>query len=198
MEESHRRGIPGLDWQQDLDHGWFARGAQALNGKWVYKVKRDQNGKITRFKARWVVKGYEQEYGINYDQTYARVVKNMSWRSLIAIAAQYDFEIEQMDVVTAFLYGEITEEIYVEFPIGFNKDRKVCKLLKGLYGLKQAPRLWEQKRKEAFHKLGFELLDSDYCVYNTLCGLSRITIATFVDDFLLIRPLLTKVNNLKI
>src|ERR1700722_8247443 len=119
----------------------FPRGAQTLNSKWVYKVKRDQNGTITRFKARWVVKGYEQEYGINYDQTYAGVVKNMSWRSLMAIAAQYDFEIEQMDVVTAFLYSEITEEIYVEFPIGFNNDQKVCKLLKGLYSLKQAPRL---------------------------------------------------------
>ena len=54
------------------------KGAQALNSKWVYKVKQDQNGKITRFKARWVVKGYKQEYGINYNQTYARVVKNMS------------------------------------------------------------------------------------------------------------------------
>ena len=116
----------------------------------------------------------------------------------MAIAAQYDFEIEQMDVVTAFLYSEITEEIYVEFPIGFNNDRKVCKLLKGLYGLKQAPRLWEQKRKEAFHKLGFEPLDSDNCVYNTPRGLSGITIATFVDDFLLIGPSLTEVNNLKI
>ena len=78
-----------------------------LTGKWVFKVKRGKNGEVLYYKARWVVKGYLQQYGVNYDQTFTAVVKPMAFRALFTIAIYYDFKIEQMDVKTAFLYRPI-------------------------------------------------------------------------------------------
>lgn len=83
------------------------RGHCPLGGKWVYKVKRDVDGNIATFKARWVVKGYLQQFGIDFDQTFAAVVKPTAFRVWFAIAASYDLDIDQMDVKTAFLYGLI-------------------------------------------------------------------------------------------
>ncbi len=82
-------------------------GHKLLSGKWVFKIKRDVNGDIAWFKARWVVQGYLQQYRVDFDQTYAAVVKPMAFRVLFAIAAYYDFDIDQMDMKTAFLYGFI-------------------------------------------------------------------------------------------
>ncbi|KAI0990985.1 hypothetical protein K3495_g17202, partial [Podosphaera aphanis] len=82
---------------------------RVLRGKWVYKLKRGPNGEISRYKARWVVRGFEQEEGLDYNETFASVVKPMSYKSLFAIAAALDLECEQMDVKTAFLYGKIEE-----------------------------------------------------------------------------------------
>ena len=87
-----------------------------MRGKWVYKLKRGPDGHVVKHKARWVVKGFEQQFGIDYDQTYAAVVKPMSYKVLFALAAQYDWEIEQMDVKTAFLHGELQETVYMEQP----------------------------------------------------------------------------------
>ena len=119
-------------------------GHKSLGGKWVYKIKRDVNGDIARFKARWVVKGYLQQYGVDFDQTFAAVIKPMAFRVLFAIAAYYDLDIDQMDVKTAFLYGLIDQLIYVEMPKGTETNATrdmICKLQKALYGLKQSPRL---------------------------------------------------------
>lgn len=116
-----------------------------FRGKWVYQVKRDVDGNIARFKARWVVKSYLQQYKVDFDQTFAAVVKPIAFRVLFAIAAFYNLDINQMDVKTAFLYGLIDQLIYVEIPKGTESESNqnmVCKLLKALYSLKQSPRLW--------------------------------------------------------
>ncbi len=92
------------------------------------------------------MRGFEQQYGIDYDETFASVVKPMSYKALFAIAAALDLEIHQMDVKTAFLYGDIDEEIFVEQPEGLgNGSDQVCKLNKALYGLKQSPRMLKLK-----------------------------------------------------
>ena len=78
-----------------------------LASKWVFKVKRGKDGEVLRYKARQVVKGYLQQYGVNYDQTFAAVVKPIAFRALFAIAAYYNLKIEQIDVKTAFLYRPI-------------------------------------------------------------------------------------------
>lgn len=112
-------------------------GKHTLQGKWVYKLKRGKDGEITRFKARFVVRGFEQKDGIDYHETFASVVKPMSYKMIFAIAAALDLELEQMDVKTAFLYGSVKEEIYVTQPQGFDDNSgRVFRLRKALYGLK--------------------------------------------------------------
>ncbi len=133
-------------------------GHRSLSEKWVFKVKRDVNGPIARFKARWVVKGYLQQFGIDFDQTFAAMVKLMAFRVLFAIAAYYDLDINQKDIKTAFLYGLIDQLVYVQIFKGLENSTnrgKVCKLLKALYRLKQVPKLWyERLSKFLFEKLG--------------------------------------------
>ena len=80
----------------------------------MYKIKRNADGEIVRFKARWVVRGFEQREGVDYTETFASVVKPMSYKALFAIVAAYDLKLEQMDVITAFLNGNVEENIYVE------------------------------------------------------------------------------------
>lgn len=156
-----------------------------LRGKWVYKHKTGAENEITRHKARWVVRGFEQISGIDYFETFASVVKPMSYKVLFNIAAARDLEIEQMDVKTAFLYGKIEEEIYVEQPTGLDDGTgRVCRLKRALYGLKQAPRVWFQTLSDFLATLGFEPISADSGVF--VCRKTGIFIAVYVDDLLLV------------
>lgn len=117
--------------------------AYALGGKWVYKIKRGPQGEVARYKARWVVRGFEQREGIDFNETFASVVKLMSYKAIFVLTAALNWELEQMDVKIVFLYGNVEEVIYVTQPTGFEVDnkRKVCRLKKALYGLKQSLRV---------------------------------------------------------
>jgi len=107
-----------------------------LSGKWVYKIKRKADGSEL-FKARWVVRGFEQQYGVNFDETYSSVVKSSSFKTMFAMMAHHDLECEQMDVVTAFLNAPLHETVFVEQPTGYEQaGGLVCLLLRALYGLK--------------------------------------------------------------
>ena len=94
----------------------------------MFKIKRDTHGTITKHKAQWVVKGFEQRFGIDYNQTYAAVIKPMSYKVLFVLAAFYNLHIEQMDVIMAFLYGELSKVIYIVQPLSFEDEdwAKVC------------------------------------------------------------------------
>jgi hypothetical protein len=108
----------------------------------VYKYKCGSNSKILQYKLRWVVRGFKQQEGLNYYKTFTLVVKPMSYKLLFAITAANDLKIEQMDIKTAFFYGDIDTKIYIEQPEGIAAIRelyKVYKLNKALYGLKQSP-----------------------------------------------------------
>lgn len=165
-----------------------------LPGKWVFKRKRNAHGSVTRHKARWVVKGYNQVYGIDYNETFASVVKPMSYKALFAVAASQDYEIEQMDVTTAFLYGEVEEEIYVEQPDGYDDGTgRVCKLNKALYGLKQSPRVWYGTLASFLTSVGYAPLDSDQAVFHK----DKTFIAIYVDDLLIMRPDMAEIQQLK-
>ncbi len=132
-----------------------------------------------------MVKGYLQQFGIDFDQTFASMVKLMAFRVLFAIAAYYDLNIDQMDVKIAFLYSLIDQLVYVQIPKGLEDSTnrgKVCKLLKALYGLKQAPRLWYKTlSKFLLEKLGFSRINADHSIFVTSAGIHRPIISTFVD-----------------
>jgi len=114
-----------------------------IGTKWVFRNKMDENGNIVRNKARLVAKGYNQEEGIDFDETYALVARLEAVWLLLAYACMYNFKLSQMDVKSSFLNGFLNEEVYVSQPPGFEDHlypNHVFKLKKALYGLKQAPR----------------------------------------------------------
>ncbi|KAH9647728.1 hypothetical protein KPL70_025300 [Citrus sinensis] len=121
------------------------RGRKAIGNKWVYKIKRDGNNQVERYRARLVVKGYAQKEGIDFNEIFSPVVRLTTVRIVLAMCATFDLHLEQLDVKTAFLHGELEEEIYMLQLEGFaetGKENLVCKLKKSLYGLKQAPMCW--------------------------------------------------------
>ena len=123
-------------------------GSKPIGCKWIFKRKMKVDGTIDKFKARLIAKGFTQKEGIDYFDTYAPVARIASIRVLLALASIYKLVIHQMDVKTAFLNGELEEEVYMKQPEGFvikGQENKVCKLIKSLYGLKQAPKQWHQK-----------------------------------------------------
>lgn len=169
---------------------------QIVTCRWVLKHKRDQFARITRLKARLVARGFSQIYGIDYLDTYAPVAKLASIRILFAIAAAFDLELHQMDVVTAFLANKLDEEIYMEQPEGFtNGEDMVCKLGRSIYGLKQSARLWNRKLDRYLKKIGFRQSHSDHCVY--INNETNVIIAIWVDDLILFGKNMDGINELK-
>ena len=184
-----------------LDRCEVPYGKKILSGKIVMKTKRDKEGVILKRKVRWVVKGFEQIYGKDYTQTYAGVCRNVSWKILIAIAAIFDLEIDQMDAVTAFLNSKTDDDIFVELPPMYTEPGihklfdPVCKLKKSLYGLKQAPRLWQSHLRIKLSEIGFKPLESDNCIYFEMR--SKTFLVTYVDDFLIIGKNREKIDKIK-
>jgi hypothetical protein len=165
------------------------KGRNLVGCKWVFKTKRDASGEIDRFKARLVAQGYSQEHGIDYDEVFAPVAKYKSIRSVLAIANQYNLEIHQMDVKSAFLNGKLEEEIFMKQPEGFVDEKnpnKVCRLNSSLYGLKQSARCWNQVIDAHLKSIGYNASEADPCVYfkmETVNGKKIITIlAVYTDD----------------
>ncbi len=175
------------------------KGRKVLPGRWVYKKKYGLTGAVERYKARWVVKGFHQVEGIDYDETFASVVKSMIWKSLLALGAKFDYEIEQLDIITAFLESLMKATVYLAQPHGFEEPKgtccvRVCHLLRALYGLQQSPREWYLTLVDYLKSLGYERLEHNHCV---LVHQNGIIIAIYVDDLLLLGPDLAKIGQLK-
>lgn len=126
-------------------------GIKPIGLKWVFKIKRNSDGNITKHKARLVAKGYVKKHGVDFDEVFAPVARIETVRFIIALAASNGWEVHHLDVKTAFLHGELKENVYVTQPEGFvtkGSEEKVYKLHKALYGLRQAPRAWNIKLNE--------------------------------------------------
>ncbi|NBU34777.1 hypothetical protein EBS40_09225, partial [bacterium] len=120
-------------------------GKKAVDGKWVYRIKRGQDGQITRYKSRYVCRGFTQEKGTDYTETFSSVVKWPTIRLVMAMAATKGWEAHVVDIKTAFLRASLDEEVYLKQPEGMDDGTgRVYRLIKAMYGLKQAPRCWEQ------------------------------------------------------
>ncbi|KAD4179829.1 hypothetical protein E3N88_28420 [Mikania micrantha] len=175
------------------NHTWelvdLPPGCKPLGYRWIFKRKMKADGSIDKYKARLVIKGFTQKEGVDYFDTYSPVTRITSIRLVLAIAALRNLEVHQMDVKTAFLNGDLEEEIYMEQPEGFSapgQEGKVCKLVKSLYSLKQAPKQWHQKFDQVMLNNGFKINECDKCVYvkNTMRG--YVILCLYVDDMLIV------------
>ena len=156
--------------------------------KWIFKTKRDSKGKVEKYKARLISKGYTQKEGINYKEIFSLVSSKDSFRTIMALVAHYDLELHQMDVKTATLNDYIDETIYMVKPENFvSEDLKkmVCKLTKSIYGLKQASHQWYHKFHQVIISFSFEMNVIDDCVYHKFSGSKYIFLVLYVDDILL-------------
>lgn len=150
-----------------------------LSCKWVYKIKKNPDGTIERYKARLVVKGFSQKPGIDYQKTFSPVARLSTIRAVLGIAAQENLALQQFDVSTAFLNGDVKEQIFVKQPEGFSDGTKrVCELKRSLYGLKQAPLCWNVCISEYLVSSGFKQSTKDPCLYLR----DQVLIALYVDD----------------
>jgi len=161
-------------------------GKKAVQCKWDVRIKTDDKGEISVYKSRLVAKGFQQKEGVDYTEVFAPTAKAPTLRVLLAAAAVCDWTVQQMDVKTAFLYGEIEEEIYMQQPPGYEDGSgRVCKLNKAIYGLKQAPRCWYKKLSTALEEIGFRASCCDESLFLMGEGEQLVLFLVYVDDILL-------------
>jgi len=163
--------------------------AKVRRCKAVLKNKLDEKGNLARRKVRYVFKGFEQQYGKDYTSTTSPTARMESWRILLHIAAVLDWDAQQIDVKTAFLYGLLPDDEvqYMEQPSGFEESGKetwVWRLQKGLYGMKQAGRIWNKTMNDAMISWGFTRLACESCIYYRKRESRIVVAAVHVDDFI--------------
>ncbi|GJR22743.1 retrovirus-related pol polyprotein from transposon TNT 1-94 [Tanacetum coccineum] len=155
--------------------------------KWIYKVKLDEYGDVLKNKARLVVKGFRQEEGLDFEESFAPVARLEAIRIFIANAASKNMTVYQMDVKTAFLNGELKEEVYVHQPEGFvdpERPHHVYRLKKALYGLKQAPRAWYDTLSKFLLAQGFSKGVVDPTLFIRKTGKHTLHVQIYVDDII--------------
>ncbi|KAD2806293.1 hypothetical protein E3N88_39670 [Mikania micrantha] len=175
------------------NHTWelvdLPSGCKPLGYRWIFRRKMKADGSIDKYKERLVIKGFRQKEGLDYLDNYSRVTRITSIRLMLAIAALRDLEVHQMDVKTAFLNGDLEEEIYMEQTDGFlapGQEGKVYKLVKSLYGLKQAPNQWHQKFDQVMLNNGFKINEYEKCVFVKNTKRGYVILCLYVDDMLII------------
>ncbi|KAH9741104.1 Integrase catalytic domain-containing protein [Citrus sinensis] len=198
MEEE----IKSLHQNQTWELVKLPKGKKAIGNKWVYTKKQGSPNQSTpRYKARLVAKGFAQKEGIDYNEVFSPVVKHTSIRILLALVAEYELELSQLDVKMAFLHGDLEEEIYMIQPCGFKvvgKENHVCRLIKFLYGLKQSPRQWYKRFDQFIQGQKFTRSEHDHCVYfRRLLDGAFIYLLLYVDDMLIASKNRDEIERLK-
>ena len=178
-------------------------GRNTIAGKWVFKAKTDESGHVTRHKARYVARGFSQAAGVDFDETYSPVISHTSLRMMLSLAASMNLEIYQMDVDTAYLYGVLEEELYLQQPGGYeihgeNGEKLVCRLRKAIYGLKQAGRCWWKNLDSFLKEEGFGPVSTEPCLYKKGNSSScMMMIAVYVDDLIVAATTKTEIMEIE-
>ncbi len=172
-----------------IPHSELPHGQKPLKGKLVCKRKRDDAGNIACYKVRYIAKGFAQHYLVDYEKTTAPTARLESFRSLLHIAAVLDWDIQHVNIKTAFLHGILPdfETVFMEQPPGFEapgKEDWVMCLMKSLYGMKQASRIWNQTFHKTITQMGFQCLVCEWCVYQRCTHTGTTIFAVHVDDII--------------
>lgn len=156
------------------------------------------DGSLEWFKARLVAKGYKQQYGVDYQETFSAIVKIITVRCLIALAACRNWTIFQLDVNNAFLHGDLHEEVYIAIPEGLNTSPNVvCKLKKSLYGLKQSSRQWFARLTIELIYKGYTQSKNDYSLFIKKDHKYFTIVAVYVDDIIVTGDNISVMKSLK-
>jgi hypothetical protein len=162
--------------------------ANIVSCRWIYKIKRKADGTIERYKAYLVAKGFHQQEGIDFSETFSPIIKHATIRLVISLAVTYKWPIKQLDVQNAFLHGDLDETVFMLQPQGYihpQYPHHVCKLHKSLYGLRQAPRSWFSKLSTKLQALGFRESKADTSLF-VLQEVNYVPyMLIYVDDILI-------------
>nr|KYP60517.1 Retrovirus-related Pol polyprotein from transposon TNT 1-94 [Cajanus cajan] len=163
------------------------QGKHPIGCKWIYKFKYKADGSIEKYKVRVVAKGYNQQEGEDFFDTFSPIVKYTAIRLILAIATGKQWNLHQLDVNNAFLHGDLKEEVYMIIPLGFKstKPNQVCKLTKTLYGLKQVSCQWDHKLTFAFLEMGYQQSNFDYSLFVKFVDSHITVLLVYVDDLVL-------------
>jgi histone deacetylase 1/2 len=162
--------------------------ANIITGKWVFRHKLKSDGTLDRYKARWVVRGFNQRPGVDFGETFSPVIKPATVRTVLHIAASRAWPVHQLDISNAFLNGVLTERVYCQQPTGFvdaSQPDHVCLLSKSLYGLRQAPRAWYTRIGSFLARIGFTSTRSDTSLFVLRRGTETAYLLLYVDDIIL-------------
>jgi hypothetical protein len=162
--------------------------ARVITGKWVFRIKLKPDGKLDRYKTRWVVRGFHQRPGIDFTETFSPVLKPATIRTVLALVASHDWPAHQLDVSNAFLHGNIAEHVYCQQPTGFADPAHpdaVCLLSRSLYGLRQAPRAWFNRFVGFVLTIGFVQSKADPSLFVLRQGRDTAYLLLYVDDIIL-------------
>jgi hypothetical protein len=163
-------------------------GLNVVGSMWIFKSKRRSDGSLEQRKARLVAKGYHQQHGVDFDDTFSPVIKPTTIRIMLSYAVSNQWPVHQIDIQNAFLHGNLTEEIYMQQPLGYmhpSFPNHICRLHKALYGLKQAPRAWYHQLQEHVLSLGFMNSSSDTSLFIYRQGSTSLFLLVYVDDILI-------------
>lgn len=160
-------------------------GKKVIGSKWIFKLKRNEVGKVVKHKARLVAQGFNQRFGIDYVDVFAPVTRLATLRTVLAVAGKRQMILHHFDIKTAYLNGTLEEEVYMRQPPGYEavgKENLVCRIKKSIYGLKQSARCWNRALHEVLIRLNFKQCQSDPCLYLRYDGQKTVILLVYVDD----------------